>query len=158
MIERLHQPVQRFGYGFTVLHQRQPDIAVAGIAAVGLLPRQVTAGQHAHAGILVKFHRRRLVAAMRGDVEPDAEAAGGTVIAVAVAEDLVGEIEFYAVEPAVLLDMGLVAVGGDRDMLQRHRHLRGGDIAQLVKGAKEFLSPAAKPTRMPGRFERFDSD
>src|SRR6267142_1547368 len=100
MIERLHQPVQRFGYGFTVLHQRQPDIAVAGIAAVGLLPREVTSGQHAHAGSLVEFHRRRYVAAMRGDIEPDAEAAGRAVIAVAVAENLIGKIEFYPIEPA----------------------------------------------------------
>src|SRR6267154_4085324 len=76
---------------------------------------------------------------MRGYVEPDAEAAGGTVIAIAIAEDLVGEIEFDAVEPAVLLDMRLVAVGGDRYLLQRHRHLRGGDIAQFVKGGEEFL-------------------
>ncbi len=42
------------------------------------------------------------------------------------------------VEPPVFLDMGLVAVGGDRDMLQRHRHLGCGDIAQLVKHAEEF--------------------
>ena len=54
--------------------------------------------------------------------------------------------------------MRLVAVGGDRDMLQRHRHLGCGDVAQFVKAARNFLSPAAKPTRMPGRFERFDSD
>jgi len=53
--------------------------------------------------------------------------------------------------------MRFVAIGRDRDMLQRHRHLRRGDIAQLVKTCREnLLSPAAKPTRMPGRFERFD--
>src|SRR3954464_5427388 len=116
-IERLHQPVQGFGYGFTVLHQRQPDIAVAGIAAVGLLPRQVAARQHTHAGLLVKFHRHGLVAAKCGYVEPDAKTAGRAVVAIAVAEDLVGQIEFHAVQPAVLLDMRLVAVGGDRDLL-----------------------------------------
>ncbi len=35
--------------------------------------------------------------------------------------------------------MRLVAIGGDRDLLQRHRHLRGGDIAQFMKQAEKFL-------------------
>jgi hypothetical protein len=34
--------------------------------------------------------------------------------------------------------MGLIAIGGDRDLLQRHRHLRRGDIAQFVKHRQEF--------------------
>jgi hypothetical protein len=61
------------------------------------------------------------------------------MVAVAIAQDLVGEVEFDAIELSILLDMRLVAVGGDRDMLQRHRHLWRGDIAQLVEGGEEFL-------------------
>jgi hypothetical protein len=34
--------------------------------------------------------------------------------------------------------MRLVAIGGDRDVLQRHRHLWGCDIAQLVKGSEKL--------------------
>src|SRR3954447_24445189 len=111
--------MQRFGDGLAVLHQRQPDIALAWIGAVELLPREVAAGQHPHAGVLVQPYGRRLVAAMRGDVEPNAKTAGRTMIAVTAAEDLVGEIEFDAIQPPVLLDMRLVAIGGDRDLLQR---------------------------------------
>src|SRR6266436_6063210 len=40
-------------------------------------------------------------------------------------------LEKKKVEPAVLLDMRLVAIGRDRDMLQRHRHLGCCDIAQF---------------------------
>ena len=55
--------------------------------------------------------------------------------------------------------MGLVAIGRDRDLLRRHRHLRRRDVAQLDdSGARKRRSPAAKPTRSPGRFERFDSE
>ena len=130
--------MQRFGCCFTVLHQRQANIAGAGIAAVGLPARQIASGHHAHAAVLVEFHRGRFVAALGRDVEPDAEAAGRPHIAVAIPEDLVGEIELDAVEPSIFLDMRLVAIGGNRDMLQRHRHLRGGDVAQLVEGGEKF--------------------
>ena len=44
---------------------------------------------------------------------------------------------FCRVEPAVLLDVGLVAVGRDRDLLRRHRHLRRGDVAQLEEAGEE---------------------
>ena len=33
--------------------------------------------------------------------------------------------------------MRLVAVGGDRDLLRRHRHLRRGDIAQFEIGGEK---------------------
>ena len=73
----------------------------------------------------------------RADVEPEEEAAGRALVAVAVADDLIGEIEFRDVELAVLLDMGLVAIGRDRDLLRRHRHLRRRDVAQLDVAAEE---------------------
>ena len=83
------------------------------------------------------FSGDRLVAALRADVEPEEEAAGRTLVAVAVADDLVGEIELGDVELAVVLDMGLVAVGRDGDLLRRHRHLRRRDVAQLDVAAEE---------------------
>jgi hypothetical protein len=63
-----------------------------------------------------------------------------------VAEDLVGEIEFDPVEPAILLDMRFVAVGGDSDMLQRHRHLRRRNVAQFMKAREKLGVAGAKPT------------
>src|SRR5713101_79260 len=104
LIQNFDQPVQCLGCCFTIRHQRQANVAGAGIAAVGLLPRQVTSGHHAHAAVLVEFHRRRFVAAALGHIEPDAEAAGGPVIAIAIAENLIGEIKLDPVEPPVLLD------------------------------------------------------
>src|SRR5215510_1270216 len=93
LIQSFDQPMQRLGRRFGVRYQRKPDVAGAGIAAVVLRPRQIASGDHAHAGIAIKPHARRLVAATVGDVEPDAEAAGRTMVAIAVAKDLVGEIE-----------------------------------------------------------------
>src|SRR5882724_957028 len=101
LVQNFDQPVQRLGRCFTVGHQRQTNIAGAGIAAVGLLACQVTSRHHADASVLVELHGRRLIAAMGGYVEPDAEAAGGTAIAVAVPENLIGEIELDPIEPAV---------------------------------------------------------
>src|SRR5258706_13992401 len=144
LIQNFDQPVQCLGCCSTILYQRQANVAGAGIAAVRLLPRQIASGHHANAAVLVEFHRRRFVAAVVRDIEPDAEAAGGSAIAVAITENLIGEIELDAVEPPVLLDMRLVAVGRDRDMLQRHRHLGCGDIAQLVKYAEKFLVAGGK--------------
>src|SRR6476660_2243758 len=116
LIQNFDQPMQRLGCCFTVLHQRQANVAGAGIAAVGLLARQIAAGHHAHAAVPVELHRRRFVAAAVRHIEPDAKAAGGPPIAVAIAENLIGELEHDAVEPPGLLDMRLIAVGGDRDM------------------------------------------
>src|SRR5207302_5476672 len=110
-----------------------------GIEAAGLLPRQIAAGDYAHAGVAIKLHGRGFVAAARGHIEPDAEAAGGPAIAIAIAEDPVGEIELDPVKPAVLFDMCLIAVSCDRDLLQRHRHLGCGDVAQLVEQAEKFF-------------------
>ena len=84
---------------------------------------------------------RRLVASVGADVEPQVEAAGRPPIAVTVADDLVGEIELGAIELPVLLHMRLVAIGGDRDLLRRHRHLRGRDIAQLDEAGEETTVP-----------------
>src|SRR5471032_2104462 len=99
LIQNFDQPVQRLGCCFTVLYQRQANVAGAGIAAVGLLPRQVTSRHHAHAGIPIEFHGCCFVAAMGRDIEPDAKAGGGAAITGAVAENLIGKIELDPVEP-----------------------------------------------------------
>jgi hypothetical protein len=74
-----------FGGRFTVLHQCDTDVTGAGIAAVRLRTRQIGAGDDAHAALLDKFYGRGFVAAMRRDVEPEAEAAGRTLVAETVA-------------------------------------------------------------------------
>src|SRR5947209_19060245 len=96
LIQSFDQPMQRLGRRFRVGYQRQADIARAGIGAVVLLSRQIASGDHAHAGIAIQPDAGCLITAAVGDVEPDAEAAGRTMIAVAIAEDLVGEIELDA--------------------------------------------------------------
>src|ERR1700741_1516991 len=63
LIQCSAQPMQRLGRRFRVRYQRQPDVTGAGIAAVVLLPRQITSGNHTHAGIAIKFDAHRLVAA-----------------------------------------------------------------------------------------------
>ena len=131
------EAMQRLGGDLLVLHHGDADIVRAGIAAVGLLAREIAAGHDAHAGLAPQRERRRFAAALRGDIEPEEEAARGTAIAVAVADDLIGEIEFLPIEAAVFLDMRLVAVGGDGDVLRRHRHLRRGDVAQFEIGREE---------------------
>src|SRR5260370_27495871 len=103
LIQNFDQPVQCLGCCFTVLHQRQANVAGAGIAAVRLLPRQIAAGHHAHAAVPVEFHRRRFVAAAVRHIEPDAEAAGGSPITVAIAENLIGQNALAAGEPPVFL-------------------------------------------------------
>jgi hypothetical protein len=104
-----------------------------------LRPRQITSRHHAHAAIPEKFHRGGFVAAMCGNIKPDAEAAGWPPVAETIAENLVGEIELDPVEPAVLIDMGFVAISCHRNMLQRHRHLRRRDIAQFVEAREKIF-------------------
>src|ERR1700744_3637722 len=118
--------MQRLGCCFTVCDKREANESPAGIAPVRLLPCEVAAGNHSHASISVKLDGYRFVSAFCSDIEPDAKAAGGTPIAVAVAQDLVGDVELDAVKPAVFLDMGFVVVGGDRHILDRNRHLGRG--------------------------------
>src|SRR5215471_17305300 len=124
--------MQRLGGRLAVGDERKANIARPRIESVRLQSGEITAGNNANAGVPIESYGRRFVAAVLRNIEPDAEAAGWAFVTVAIAENLIGEIELGAIKLAVLLDMRLVAVGCDRDMLQRHRHLRGGDIAQLV--------------------------
>src|SRR5581483_8067799 len=65
------------------------------------------------------------------------EAASRTLVAVTIADDLVGKIKLGAVEPPVFFHMRFIAVGSDSDILRGHRHLRRRDIAQFEKGREE---------------------
>src|SRR3984957_689337 len=132
-----NEAVQRLGGDCIVLHHGDADIVGAGIAAVVLLSGQITAGHPAQAGFAPKLQGRRLAAALRRNVEPEKKSAGRAFVAVAVTDDLVGEIEFLAVEAPVLLDVLLVVIGGDGDMLHRRRHHGRGDVAQFEIGLHE---------------------
>ena len=81
-----------------VLHHGDADVAGARIAAVGLLAREIAAGHDAQPAFAPEPQRRRFAAAVRRHVEPEEEAAGRAAIAVAVADDLIGEIEFVPIE------------------------------------------------------------
>src|ERR1700677_1610767 len=105
--------MQPFGSNLFVLHHGDADIVGARIAAVGLLARKIAAGHDAHAGLAPQRERGGFAAALRGNVEPEEEAAGRPPIAVAVADYLVGEIEFLTIETAVCIDVRLIAVSGN---------------------------------------------
>src|SRR5215813_11073715 len=87
LTQNLDQAMQRLAGRLTIGNQRKADVACARIAAVWLLPRQIAAGNDAHPGVAIKFHRHRFVAAEFGHIEPDAEAAGRALVAVTIAED-----------------------------------------------------------------------
>src|SRR4051794_3144900 len=102
--------MQGLGRCFAVRHQSETDVTGAGIAAIELGPSQIAAGDDAPAPVPKKFHGCPPVAAALRDTQPDAEAAGGPPIAIAIAEDLVGEIEFDPIQPPIFLDMRFIAV------------------------------------------------
>ena len=129
--------MQRLRRGRLVLNHGDADVVRAGIAAVGLFAREITAGHDAHAGLLPQPLGHDLAAAVFRHVEPKKKSAGRTLVAVAVADDLIGEIELGRIELAVFPHMRLIAIGGDGDMLRRARHLRRRDIAQLEKGRQK---------------------
>ena len=86
--------------------------------------RGVRAGQHAQARFLPQLHRRAFAAAVLRHVEPKEEAAGRALVAVAIADDLVGEIELRFVERTILVDMRLIFISCGSRVLQRFRNLR----------------------------------
>src|SRR5208282_259911 len=114
------QAMQRLGSDLLVLHHGDADIVRTRIAAVGLFAREIAARHHAHAGPAPQSERGRFTAALSRDVEPEEKPARRAAVAVAVADDPIGEIEFLAIEAPVRLDVRLVAIGGDGDALRRH--------------------------------------
>src|SRR4051794_8760639 len=149
LAEHGYQAVQRLGSDFLVLNERDADIALAGIAAVGAIAREIVTGNDAQAAVAPQVPGDRLITALPAHVEPEEEAAGRTLIAITVADDLIGEVELRDIERAVVLDMGLVAVGRDGDLLRRHRHLRRRDVAQLDVARQEPAVAGGKADTQP---------
>src|ERR1051326_1664100 len=106
--------MQRLGGDLLVLHHGDADVIFARIAAVGLLAREIAAGHDTQAGLAPQRQRCRLAATLGRNVEPEKKSARWAAIAVAVADDLIGKIEFLAIELPVRLDVALVAIGGER--------------------------------------------
>src|SRR5205809_460026 len=73
LFENFDQPMQCLGRRFTVCDQSEANVACAGIETVGLRARQIASRHHAHARLPIEFHRRRLIAAVSGDIEPYTE-------------------------------------------------------------------------------------
>ena len=81
-------------------------------------------------------------------IEPEEEAAGWTLVAVAVADDLIGEIEFGAVERAVFLHVRLVVIGRNRHFLRRHRsELAGLPVALFAMGPRTLADEEMASSR-----------
>src|ERR1019366_2494908 len=85
-----------------------------------------------------------LAAAVFRYVEPEKKSAGRTFVIVAVADDLVGEIELGRIELTIFPHMRLVAIGGDGDMLRRARHLRRRATQRLAA-----MAARNRPARVP---------
>ena len=111
--------MQCFTGGCRVLHHGDADIIGARVRAVGLLARQIAARHDAHAGFRPQALGHDFAAAEFRHVEPEEKSAGRPLVAVAVADDLVGEIELGVVQLAILFDMRLVVIGGDGDVLRK---------------------------------------
>ena len=129
--------MQCIGRRVLIMHHGDADIVRAGIETVRLVARDIAARQDAHAAFAPQLHRRRFAAADMGDVEPQKEAARRALVAVTIADDLIGKIEFECVKAAIIFHMRFVRIGGDTDLLVRHRHLWRGDIAQIEEGLQE---------------------
>src|SRR5580693_8727166 len=65
------EAVQRLGGDFVVLHHGDTDVVGAGIRAIVLLARQITARHHAQASFAPQLQRHRFAAAVRRNVEPE---------------------------------------------------------------------------------------
>src|SRR4051794_26663076 len=91
------EAMQRLCRGFLVLHHGDANVAEARIGAIGLVPRQIAAGSDAQPRLAPQPERGRLVATLRRHIEPQEKTAGWSPIAVTVADDLVGKIEFLRV-------------------------------------------------------------
>ena len=100
--------MQCIGRRFSVLHHGDTDIVGARIGAIGLFAREIFSRHDAHAGFRPQPLRDRFATAMLRHVEPEEEAAGRTLVAVTISDDLVGEIELGVVELAILLDVSFV--------------------------------------------------
>src|SRR5579884_54856 len=110
------------------MDDREPDVTVARVDPAIRRACGVAARQYANRRLAPQPQRRRLAVA---DLQPQEEPALRPVEAVAAAEHRLGEVEFAAVERAVLLDMRLVAPQRRGRRLDRQRHLAPAIAAQM---------------------------
>src|SRR5262249_57473372 len=82
------------------LPQGDANVAEPWIGAVGLVAREIPPRHHAQPRLAPQPQRHSFIAALRRDVQPQKESAGRPPVAVTVADDLVGGIEFLRVEAA----------------------------------------------------------
>src|SRR5882762_9466078 len=86
------EAMQRLRRCRTILNHSDADVVRARTAAVGLLAREIAAGHDAHAGLLPQPFGHVLAPTIFRLVEPEEKSAGRTLVAVTVADDLVGQI------------------------------------------------------------------
>src|SRR5262249_46921485 len=132
-----------------------PDVTSARIETIGLFAGEVTAGYHPQPGFTPKPERYVLIAPVPRHVEPEEEPTIGTPIAVAAAENCVCRFEFADIEVAVSIDMAFVAVGDDRNLLRRQRHLRGRNVAEFEEASDEATVASGKTNSQPGQAGTF---
>src|SRR5262249_29094328 len=126
-----NEAMQRLCRSCFVLNHGNPDIAFTGIAAVVLLACEVASRDDSHASLRPQVLGHHLASAVLRNLQPEKKSAGWPHVSVATADDLIGEIEFCGIELTVFLHMRFVAIGGDRHVLGRCRHLRRCDVAQF---------------------------
>ncbi len=127
-------------------------------ACVSLRARQITSGHYAHAAIAIQSHGCLFVTAICGDIEPQTEAVGRSLVAVAIAEDRIRKIELQAVEPKILLPHALRRYRRQPRPAAAVPAPRRGHVAQFVKRAQEFLVAGDEADAHAGQIERLDSD
>src|SRR5436305_7256600 len=130
-----------------VMDDRQTNIFLAGIDPAIRRPRRVAAGQHANRRLPPQPKRRLFAVA---DIEPQKEPAIRPVETIAAAEHRFGDIEFAAVEGAVLLDMGLIGPQCGRRCLDRQRHLTAAIAAQMREVTDQPRIAGDKARAQPG--------
>src|SRR5262249_14360867 len=59
------------------------------------------------------------------------------------------------IEVAVSIDMAFVAVGDDRNLLRRQRHLRGRNVAEFEEASDEATVASGKTNSQPGQAGTF---
>src|SRR5690349_15273844 len=145
------EAMQRLRRSRLVLHHGDADIVRAGIAAVRLLAREITSGDHANTRFGPQSFCCDLAAALPRHVEPKKKTSSWAFIAVAVADDLVREIKFFRIKLSILSHMLFILIRGDRDILRRRWNLWRCDIAQLEIRAEKSPISGRKPHAHAGQ-------
>ena len=115
--------MQRLCRSCAIRDHGDADEPLPRIASVGLGVRKIPARHDSQSSLSPQPQSDDLIAPVRGDVEPEEKAAPWSAIAIAACDDLIREIEFLRVEPAVGFDVSLVAISGNGDPLCGDGHL-----------------------------------